>query len=166
MNALEIDAFEFCRLNESRAGEIPIADLARLAEESVTRSGVIRWSLNGGINMHGHPQLKLAVSGSVQLMCQRCLAPFEFQLASDAVLILAKDEAGADQIEALIDDEDIDVVAVSKLLDIAGLVEDEALLMMPLAPKHEECPQPALSKNPQSTNKDSSPFEVLKNWKQ
>jgi uncharacterized protein len=44
MNAFVIDAFEFCRLKQQAQGEIPVAELGRLAQETVDRSGTIRWA--------------------------------------------------------------------------------------------------------------------------
>ncbi|MGE5650067.1 DUF177 domain-containing protein [Noviherbaspirillum sp. UKPF54] len=164
MNAFVIDAFEFCRLNESRAGEIAVVDLPRLAEESVDKSGAVRWALQGGSDRRGHPQLTLSISGSVRLMCQRCLTPFAFDIESASVVVLAQDEAGADEIEAVLEDEPVDVVVGSRSFNIAELIEDEALLAIPLSPKHEICPDQVVPEAPKDAEK-VSPFAVLKNLK-
>ena len=47
-------------------------------------------------------------------------------------LVLAKDEAGADEIDDLLDDDEIEVIVSSKTLDAMVLIEDEALLALPL----------------------------------
>ncbi len=165
MGVFLIDAFEFCRLKESREGTLAVTDLPRLAEEAVARTGTLRWLLVGGANQLGHPQLVLSVSGSVRLMCQRCLTPFDFIIDSNSVLVLAEDEASADHIETLLDDDEIDVIVGSRQFSITDLVEDEALLAIPTAPKHDICPDQAL--DPQAGNeKAPSPFDALKNWKQ
>ena len=100
MNGFVIDAFEFCRLKERLEGEKAVADFPRLAGETVDKSGVLRWSLQGGNNVHGHPQMELEVSGSVKLMCQRCLTPLSFDFENQTVLVLASDEGSADEIDA------------------------------------------------------------------
>lgn len=164
MNAFVIDAFEFCRVNESREGEVAVADLPRLAEESVDKSGSVRWSLQGGRDMRGNPQLTLAISGDVQLICQRCLSPFAFGIESESVLVLARDEASADEMEAQLADESIEVIVGSRAFNFVDLIEDEALLAIPLSPKHEFCPSlgvPDVSKDAEK----ASPFAVLKNLK-
>jgi len=164
MNAFVIDAFEFCRLKERREGEIAVADLPRLAKESVDKSGTVRWVLQGGSDAQGHPRLALSVSGAVRLMCQRCLTPFEFAIASDAALVLAPDEDSADEIEAHLDDDSVDVIAGSRNFDVGQLIEDEALLTIPLSPKHDACSDhlaPAAA-----MEEKVSPFAVLKNLKQ
>lgn len=165
MKALVIDAFEFCRLNEHRAGESAISDLTRLAEETANKSGSITWSLQGGADKLGYPKLFLTVSGLVQLTCQRCLVPFELDISSSSSLILAKDEGSADEIDALMgDDESIDVIVGTKALNVMELIEDEILLSIPFSPKHEVCPdQSAL--DALKGAKKASPFETLKNMK-
>ncbi|KRB70413.1 YceD family protein [Noviherbaspirillum sp. Root189] len=165
MNAYVIDAFEFCRIKEHRDGELKVAELPRLAEEAVDQSGFVRWALKGGANMHGHPQLNLSVTGSVKLMCQRCLTPFEFMIESDSVLVLAPDEGSADEIDALLADEEVEVIVGSRTFDIRQLIEDEALLTIPLSPKHETCPD-QLALEPEKEVEKVSPFAVLKNLKQ
>ena len=165
MSAFVIDAFEFCRLKERREGEIAVADLPRLAQESVDKSGMVRWSLQGGSNERGHPQLNLAIAGTVRLMCQRCLTSFEFEMVAESVLILAPDESSADEIDALLADESVEVIVGSRDFDIALLIEDEALLAIPLSPKHETCPDQLVVSAGEELKKES-PFAVLKNLKQ
>jgi len=164
MTSLVIDAFEFCRLGEQREGEFAVADLPRLARESVDGGGTVKWSLRGGSTRLGHPQLTLAIAGAVRLMCQRCLTPFEFALDSQSMLVLAKDEGSADEIDELLDDDEIEVIVGSRSFSVADLVEDEALLMIPSSPKHQECPSNALPEQPARDDK-ASPFAVLKNLK-
>ncbi|MGH8809296.1 MAG: YceD family protein, partial [Noviherbaspirillum sp.] len=165
MNAFVIDAFEFCRLKERREGEIAVADLPRLADESVDKSGEVRWSLQGGANKHGHPQLTLSVSGAVNLMCQRCLTPFAFDIDSDSILVLATNERSADEIDALLADEEVEVVVASRSFDIAQLIEDETLLTLPVSPKHAICPDQLMPESAKDAEK-ASPFAILKNLKQ
>ncbi|WP_197034845.1 DUF177 domain-containing protein [Herbaspirillum sp. RV1423] len=163
MSAFVIDAFEFCRLKEQAEGELPVAEMARLAGETVDRAGSIKWSLAGGADKLGHPQLKLSVSGRVNLVCQRCLTAMPFEVSSESVLVLAKDEESADAIEEVLDDESIDVIVGDEAFDISYLIEDDALLALPVAPKHDVCPAQEVA-GPAATEK-VSPFSVLKNLK-
>ena len=96
---------------------------------------------------------------------QRCLAPFEFKIASDATLVLAQDEGSADEIDALLADESVEVIVGSHEFDIGQVIEDEALLAIPLSPKHDVCPDlPAVKPAPE--DEKVSPFAVLKKLKQ
>ena len=152
MSAFVIDTFEFCRLGERREGRIAVADLARLSAECADSSGMLDWSLQGGTGKLGYQQLALSVSVTVQLACQRCLTPFSFDIRSESELVLAKDEAAAEEIDESLGDDEVDVIVGSKALDILVLVEDEVLLALPLSPRHEVCP-------------DSSDLGVLKEGK-
>jgi uncharacterized protein len=165
MSAFVIDAFEFCRLKERLEGETAVADFPRLTEETTDNSGTLRWSLRGGANVHGHPQIEMDVSGAVKLVCQRCLKPLTFDIENRALLVLASDEGSADEIDALLNDESVEVIVGSKAFNIAEVIEDEALLALPLSPRHEVCPdQLALPAEPEV--KKESPFAILKNLKQ
>jgi len=164
MGTFVIDAFEFSRLKEHAEGELSVADLARLASETVDRSGAIKWSLSGGVDKLGHPQLSLSISGQVNLVCQRCLTSMPFQMSSDSKLVLAKNEDAADAIEELLDDEEVDVIVGDAALDVSVLVEDEALLALPVAPKHDVCPGHVAAEA--IVVEKVSPFSVLKNLKQ
>lgn len=164
MTALVVDAFEFCRQGERREGEIAVADLPRLAKEVADTSGTLQWSLQGGHNQYEHLRLVMSVAGSVLLTCQRCLKPFSFELDSEVVLILAPDETSADEMDALLSDEDVDVVVGSRHLNVVELIEDDALLALPLAPKHETCPD-QLRIPGQVDGEKLSPFSVLRDLK-
>ena len=83
-------------------------------------------------------------------------------MASESTLLLAKDEADADEIEARVDDERLDVIVGSTSQDLMVLVEDEALLALPLSPRHAECPGDVPSS---LVEKAESPFAVLKKLK-
>lgn len=160
MNAFVIDAFDFCRINGSREGVTPVAEMTRLIKDCTDSSGTIAWKVQGGTSKSGYPQLTLSVAGTVQLMCQRCLTPFSYKIDSSTALMLGKDDEHADEIEELIADESVDVIVGSRTMDIAELIEDEALLALPLSPKHELCPDTVLLDMAKSEKK--SPFAALK----
>ncbi len=159
MNAFVIDAFDFCRINGSREGATPVAEMTRLTKDCFDSSGTLAWKLVGSAGK-GYPQLTLSVSGTVQLTCQRCLTPFAYAIDSTTVLVLAKDDEHADEVEEIIDDEAIDVIVGSRAMNIADLVEDEALLALPFSPKHDACPDSTLVDS--ITTEKKSPFAALK----
>lgn len=163
MSAFVIDAFEFCRSNGHREGVTPVAEMSRLNKECADQSGELTWSIDGGTSMHGYPQLTVSVSGPVQLNCQRCLTPFSYEIDSTTQLMLGTDDDNADEIEQVVDDESIDVIVGSRTCDIRDLLEDEALLALPQAPKHEVCPDASLL-DTLKTDKPS-PFASLKSLK-
>ena len=88
---------------------------------------------------------------------------FQFELASNAFIILVQTEEDADIIEAsLAADDPVEVIAFDENVDLMVLIEDEALLALPLSPRHEVCP----NEGPlEFGEKRESPFAVLKNLK-
>jgi uncharacterized protein len=160
MSAFVIDAFEFCRSNGHREGVTPVAEMSRLNKDCADHSGAIAWSVDGTTSKQGYPQITLSVSGAVQLVCQRCLTPYAFEMDSSTVLMLGKDDEHADEIEEILDDESIDVIVGSRTCDIRDLIEDEALLALPQVPKHDVCPDNQLLDVLKSEK--PSPFAALK----
>ena len=163
MSAFVIDAFEFCKNDGHREGATPLVEMPRLAAESVEKSGDISWSIQGGQTRQGYPSLTLAVAGHVKLVCQRCLQPMDYEIDSETMLVLGQDDADADGIEEVLDDESIDVIVGSRTCDIRDLLEDEALLALPQSPKHDVCPENKLLDS--LKNEKPSPFAGLKNLK-
>ena len=163
MSAFVIDAFEFCRTGGYREGVTPVTEMTRLAADCANDSGEISWSIQGGSTPQGYPTMTLSVAGPVQLVCQRCLAPFDYRIDSSTQLVLGRDDEEADQFEEVLDDDSIDVIVGSHAADIRELLEDEALLALPQAPKHEVCPDTTLLDTLKSEK--VSPFAGLKNLK-
>jgi uncharacterized protein len=163
MNAFVIDAFEFCRTGGYREGVTPVTQMTRLAADCANASGEISWAIQGGTTPQGYPTMTLSVAGTVQLVCQRCLAPFDYRIDSSTQLVLGRDDEEADGMEEVLDDESIDVIVGSHTADIRELLEDEALLALPQAPKHEVCPGTTLLDTLKSEK--VSPFAGLKNLK-
>ena len=73
----------------------------------------------------------------LQLRCQRCLEPLPLEVDTDSLLVLAASQA---EIEA--DPETVDSpdrVVAGHEMPVADLVEDELILAVPYAPRHEDC---------------------------
>ncbi len=162
MSDTTVDSFEFCRTGESRSGVTPVAALTRLGAELADASGELHWSIEGGRHPKGMPQLTMRVQGEVKLVCQRCLTPFAHPIDTDTVLVIARDEADADETEERLDDDSIDVIVGDAQQNLLQLVEDDALLALPLSPRHDTCPgdAPAVPQD-----KRESPFAALKGLK-
>lgn len=157
---LIIDSGEFARDGLSLAGEIAVRDLARLLGSVQSDAGVIRYTLQGRIDKLQRRCLNLTVSGEVTLLCQRCMQPFAFVIDSDSELTLFDNEADIDA--ASEQDEMLEGVLASREQSVVDLIEDEILLALPLAPKHEVC---APDGNSDSVAKKPNPFAVLQQLK-
>jgi len=156
-----IDSLDFARNGREISGEIPIAEMSRLLDTLENSQGVLRYSVHGGLDSYGNAFLDVVVDGSCQLRCQRCLGELAHTVTLRARLILRDQEA----LDASDDEEDgPDSVLADASLDVLELLEDEVLLSLPIAPKHElgVC-QAAGSES--LKQKEQNPFAVLEKFK-
>jgi uncharacterized protein len=103
----------------------------------------VDWSARGELlnPMHHQPQVwvHLEANATLPLVCQRCLQPVDLPLAVDRSFRFVADEATA---AAEDDAAEEDLLALSRSFDLHELVEDELLMEVPVAPRHEACPDP------------------------
>ena len=129
----ELDATEQLRRLSRLFGETTDADPAL----------PVHWHARGEMTNPQHVQpeiwVHLEAESIVPLVCQRCLQPVDMPLAVDRSFRFVADEATA----AAQDDEvEEDLLALSHSFDLLELVEDELLMEVPVAPRHEVCPEP------------------------
>lgn len=159
MNSYLIDPFEFCRNGESLKGKASLSELPRLAAVCADQAGELEWEVSGSVNKRHQAELMLGISGAVNLMCQRCLSPLVFELGSKTTVLVAKTDEQADEMEEMLGNEDsVEVIVADGKINVLDLIEDEALLSLPLASKHEVCPD---SSTVELKNDTKSPFSVL-----
>lgn len=106
-----------------------VADALAPGDEPVD----VAWRIVGGRSAEGRPALAVHVEGAVPLVCQRCLAPFDWPLAQTTRVLLARDEA---ELAALDSEADDEVIDGSARIGAHTLVGDELLLTLPFAPVH------------------------------
>jgi uncharacterized protein len=128
-----IDGLQFAHGREVVSGTLGIDDLPRLTGLGC-EAATLRYAVRGGENVKDRPSLTIEVAGELRVQCQRCLAPLELPLATTAELELAGTQA---EIDAA--DDDVDRVVASQAMDVAALVEDEAILALPMVPMHRQC---------------------------
>jgi uncharacterized protein len=126
-------------------GVAALSEFDRLQDvaEGAPEDAVVYFSVQGEVRTNGagseEPWLRLAASTSLNLVCQRCLAPAtvpvsfarDFRFVANEARAAMEDEASEE-----------DVLVLSNTFDLLALVEDELLMAMPPVPKHEVCPQP------------------------
>ena len=99
--------------------------------------------------------LQLEVSGTISLSCQRCLGAIPFDLDVDSLLELVPE--GEEMSQDELEDDTRDFLPVARELNVAELVEDEILLALPVAPRHEKCSLPGAA----DAGERENPFAVL-----
>lgn len=132
-----IDGYEFASSGATMSGAWPTADFPRLRQLLLADAGALEYSLEGVTDELGRPALRIRIRGTLQLRCQRCLAPLDYPLRVDAMLVLARSQEAIDALP--VEAEGPDWVVAGKEMSVHDLLEDELLLAVPYAPRHERC---------------------------
>ena len=151
-----INSLAFSRDAGSLHGELPIASLTRVLDMLVDSTGNLSYRVEGRLGSRNRRQLVLQLDGVLSVCCQRCLEGVDYPLDVRRVFEFVADEEELTQEE--IEDDSKDFLPVQEEFDVAALIEDEVILELPSAPRHESC---ALPNTGQETGK-ISPFSVLK----
>ncbi len=134
------DAFKLAARASSVSGTLDARRLPNVADSLAPGDDPvpIAWTVEGRRSAEGRPAISIDVEGGVPLVCQRCLARMEWPVSQGTEVLLAHDE---DELATLDAETEGEVILADRPLDPATLVEDELVLTLPFAPRHEgECP--------------------------
>ncbi len=116
-------------------GAIPIAKLPRLAANLTGAEGELQAELHASRDVAGAATLKGWISGALGLVCQTCMKPFSWPLQAELALRLVNSEVEEKRLlpecEPLLVEDDT--------LHLHALIEEEALLALPIAPRCAAC---------------------------
>ena len=150
-----IDSLDFARRGGELSGEVQLADLPRMADLLTDLEGKFSYEASGLTGKDGKPLIALSIDGVCNLRCQRCLNALSYpvKLVARLRLVVEGEMDNAD-----IEDDEVDSIPAEKRLDILALLEEELLLSLPIAPRHEEgeCQIAA-----EGLIRPTSPFAVL-----
>ena len=154
-----IDSLDFARNTQVLHGKIAVASLPRLQDLLFSADGMLEYALSGYIDKQGKSFLHCAVTGILQLRCQRCLEAFAYQVGVDSHLMLVNDEKVLAEINDQ-DDDAVDAILADPHLDVIALIEEELLLNLPMSPKHPlaEC---KVTDDMQRSARQGKAFEAL-----
>ena len=155
-----VDSLEFAQSGQHLRGTVPVAELTRLADSLFDAGGELTYELTGGHDDRQRPRLELAVGGSINLTCQRCLGSLAYAVGVQASLLVLTEQAG----DETADLDDLDGVPANLHTDVWSVVEDEVILAIPLSPRHAEgaCNQAVRV----AASNTASPFAILAKLKQ
>ena len=151
-----IDGFEFATAGARQQGRWPVRELPRLRDMLASDAGEIAYELEGTRDERGRPGLRLSLQGTLQLRCQRCLEPMPLEVRAEEVLVLAATQAEIDAEPAGAHAPDF--VLAGKEMPVRDLIEDQLILELPYAPRHEGCAAGA----GQHVDEKISPFASLR----
>jgi uncharacterized protein len=151
-----IDGFEFASAGATQQGKMAVAEFSRLRDQLASDAGEVAYEVRGLRDERGRPSLLVSVRGTLQLRCQRCLEAMPFEVEEQDLLVLAATQAEIDADPA--DAQAPDRVLAGKKMAVRDLVEDELVLALPYAPRHEGCSPSAAAEG----QEENSPFAVLR----
>jgi len=142
---------------------IAVSQFSRLQDLVASSEGVLDYRLAGGRSEDGQLDLELSVHGNLQLNCQRCLEPLSFELNIASRFLIVTDESAIPVLEESSESVDGDVLVAETQMQVFDLIEDEILLALPLAPRHESefCNADGVLDELKKPN----PFAALQGWK-
>ena len=153
------DAFRLARKQESLRGEATMAQLTRLAQSVLDPAARVTYEVVGRIDPEGHPGAVMKLSARLPLRCERCNEPMHFELEREVAFRFVGDEQ---ELNALpIEDVEVEDVVASSSMALLPWIEDEAILSLPLVPRHDDCALPLAREREPTEDGLPHPFAVL-----
>lgn len=130
------DAFRLSARGGSISGLLDARSLPNVADSLAPGDDPVRvdWTIDGLASAEGRPALAIAIEAEVPLVCQRCLGRMAWRVSQSTEVLLARDEG---ELASLDEGSEGEVILADRPLDAATLVEDELVLTLPFAPRHE-----------------------------
>ncbi|MFZ9962810.1 MAG: YceD family protein [Burkholderiales bacterium] len=137
-----IDTVKFARNGQEMIHSFSVEDLQRVKDIVGDVGEEIEAKLEGGVLKTGKPFIDLSIKADLPLTCQRCLELMNFELNSSTRFIIA---FGKSELTDLSDEpDDVEFLIAEEDADVVAMVEEELLLRLPMAAKHEDgkCREP------------------------
>lgn len=131
-----IDPWKFATAGKRLQGEIAFERMPRLGSLLSASQGQVAVTLEGSGN-HDLYFIAGRLRATVELICQRCLAPLLLPLAVDLRLVPVHSEAQAAELAEGFEP----LLAPETQVVVAEMVEDELILALPLVPLHADLRQ-------------------------
>ena len=119
-------------------GAWPAGAFPRLRALLHEDAGSVEYELRGARDALGRYSLELRVTAGLRMTCRRCLEAVDVNLHEDVTLWLARAQSEIDM--QPLTAEGPDGIVAAKDMAVRDLVEDQLLLALPYAPRHENCP--------------------------
>ena len=162
MNPVLVDVFEFARLGQAYTGAVPVAAMPRLATMVDNTAGEVTFTYRARVDGQGRPAGTLAVHATLNLTCNHCDRPVAFALCVQRDYYFVRDERALAAIAVDADDEE--PLIGDTRFDLGTLVEDEVILGLPIAPRHDACQseiEAAAATGDKDSVREPGPFAAL-----
>ena len=156
-----IDPLLLAEQEKKLAGHLEMSSMQHLNDILIDRDRAVQYQLQFSKDDQGIIYIEGEYSVILNLICQRCLNPFDKPLQNKINIGLVRDKQQAEELSVQYEP----LILTSEQITLHELIEDEILLGIDIAPLHEidECPTRELIK--QTLTQKQRPFEVLKEFK-
>ena len=164
---LTLDAFRTAQKRLDYVGVYTVEQVARVAESVDSVDSDVQVSLSFNIDNQRLAVINGSAEVAVTLMCQRCGKPFEHQIHTTFCFSPVVNDEQAEALPEAYEPIDVDEFGE---VDLLAMVEDEIILVLPIAPVHdsEHCEvseaDMVFGKLPEEAEKPN-PFAVLASLK-
>jgi uncharacterized protein len=157
-----IDPARFARDGGQLRGSVSPACLPRLARELFDEQGAVDYAVKGLLTHKDEPALRVELAVDLGVACQRCMERLPLKLDVARTLVLSRHLGELDSVAD--EDDDVDAIPLVPALDVMDLIDQEVMLLLPIAPRHadgacEARPEGEVDSTP------ASPFSVLSQLK-
>jgi uncharacterized protein len=156
-----VDVVQLARDDDSVEAELDAAQLPRLSAMLAPPMGQIRYRLQGRVDEQGRPGVTLRLQGRLGLTCDLCGGRLDWTLDESSGYFLVDDEAQLGMLP--ITAEGDEPLLASRRFDLQDLVEEQAILALPISPRHPECEQKVRAS--QAEQGTTRPFSALASLK-
>ena len=158
--------FRLARQNQVLAGRMSIEKMARLGECLYSNQAEVDYHLHFRQNEGGRYIVTGNISGSVDMVCQRCMQPVTYDVAANVAVAFVTSDAQAERIT----EEYEPLIVEDDQVGLSEFIEDEVILALPIVATHtdldcqswfKENPEPEFKEEPRK-----NPFAELAKLKQ
>lgn len=153
------DVWELARKRGSVSGVVALRQLPRLAAALLDTADRLQYRFTGSIDERGRPAALLELEGRVHALCDHCGKPVAVPIGEQARFFFVVDEEELGRLP--IDDAPDEPLLGSERFDLAALIEDQAILALPISPRHEGCQAAAQALPPAQSEPVRRPFAAL-----
>lgn len=165
----QVDAVKLVNVNQRLNAKINTENLSRLNSAVVHCSEFVECEIEFHQDESKHRLMTGSINSQVSMICQRCLEEVTFPIQSKFQIGLVFNDEQAAQLPRAYEPVELDAEGRLNLWEV---MEDEALLALPILPAHAEgecelktLPEPS-AEITDSSGKQENPFAVLAKLKQ
>lgn len=134
-----INNIEFACKRQTTSGTVDLVKLTRANNLLDELEGELTFKVQGDLDSSKRPILNVIICGKMHALCQTCLSKMEIPVQHTGEVAIFDNEADLE--EALFGEEAAysDGILTDPEFDLLNFIEDEIIMLIPVAPKHDSC---------------------------